>query len=40
MVNQTLAQTEAYTELKKTMNLNRCTGGGEVNLMKQPQHSN
>lgn len=40
MVNQTLAQTEAYTEPKKTVNLTKCTGGGEVNIMKQPEHSN
>lgn len=40
MVNQTPAQIEAYTELKKTLNLSKCGGGREVNLMKQPQHSN
>lgn len=40
MVNQTPAQIEAYTGLKKIVNLTKSGGGREVNLMKQPQHSN
>lgn len=40
MVNQTPAQIEAYTGLKKIVNLTKSGGEREVNLMKQPQHSN
>lgn len=40
MVNQTPAQIEAYTGLKKIVNLSKCGRGREVNRMKQPQHSN